>query len=109
MRSRSGSRPFHPSVRVGFGTGLPPTGEFLRVSFVLNNAANDRDGVAHGDVGARQPGYFDAANPVAQWPAVHGCRLGDASSSVILNREAAKRFFGNDDPIGRTLPFGKHR
>ena len=27
--------------------------------------------------------------------------------SVILSREAAKRFFGSDDPVGRTLPMGK--
>ena len=29
--------------------------------------------------------------------------------SVIVSREAAKRFFGNDDPIGRTLPMGQEQ
>ena len=29
------------------------------------------------------------------------------SPVTILNREAARRFFGDDDPIGQTLPIGK--
>ena len=98
-----------PSVSsVGFGTGLPPTGEFFRVSFVLNNAANDGE-VSHIVTSVpASPGYFDAL----QIRLLKGRLFTDADSagaslSVIVNREAAKRFFGNDDPIGRTLPFGK--
>ena len=98
-----------PSVSsVGFGTGLPPTGEFLRVSFVLNNAANNGE-VSHIVTSVpATPGYFEAL----QIRLLKGRLFTDADSanaalSVIVNREAAKRFFGDADPIGRTLPFGK--
>ena len=51
------------------------------------------------------PGYF----PTLQIRLLSGRLFTDADSanarsSVILNREAARRFFGNDDPLGRTLP-----
>lgn len=98
-----------PSVRAaGFGTGLPPTGEYMRVSFVLSNAAN-QGGVSHMVTAVpASPGYFDAL----QIRLLKGRLFTDADSkaaalSVIINREAARRFFGNDDPIGRTLPIGK--
>jgi predicted permease len=98
-----------PAVRsVGFGAGLPPSGEYMRVSFVLSNAANDGS-VSHIVTSVpASPGYFDAL----QIRLLHG-RLftaadsADASPSVIVNREAARRFFGNENPIGRTLPMGK--
>ena len=56
------------------------------------------------------PGYFDSL----QIPLLKGRLFTDADSataplSVILNREGAKRFFGDEDPIGRTLPFGKQQ
>ena len=98
-----------PSVQAaGFGTGLPPTGEFMRVSFVLSNAANG-GGVSHMVTSVpASPGYFDAL----QIRLLQGRLFTDADSaaaalSVIINREAAGRFFGNDEPIGRTLPLGK--
>ena len=98
-----------PSVQAaGFGTGLPPTGEYMRVSFVLSNAAN-AGGVSHMVTSVpASPGYFDAL----QIRLLKGRLFTDADSaaaglSVIINREAARRFFGNDDPIGRTLPIGK--
>jgi len=100
-----------PSVSsVGFGTGLPPAGEFMRVSFVLNNAANDGS-VAHIVTSVpASAGYFD----VLQIRLLKGRLFTDADSadaawSVIVNREAAKRFFGSEDPIGRTLPFGNEQ
>jgi putative ABC transport system permease protein len=98
-----------PSVSsVGFGTGLPPTGEFFRVSFVLNNAANDGE-VSHIVTSVpASPGYFDALQiRLLQGRLFTDVDSAGASLSVIVNREAARRFFGNDDPIGRTLPFGK--
>lgn len=99
-----------PSVRaVGFGTGLPPAGEFMRVSFVLRNAANDGS-VSHIVTSVpASPGFFEAL----QIRLLKGRLFTDADSaqasslSVIVSREAAKRFFGDDDPIGRTLPMGK--
>ena len=51
------------------------------------------------------PGYF----PTLQIRLLSGRLFTDADTAnappvVILNREAARRFFGNDDPLGRTLP-----
>lgn len=97
-----------PTVRaVGFDTGLPPTGEFIRTSFTLVNKANSGE-VAHiVTVVPASPGYF----PVLAIPLVRrlitDADSGAGSPVVILNREAARRFFGEDDPIGQTLPIGK--
>jgi putative ABC transport system permease protein len=98
-----------PTVQAaGFGTGMPPTGEFMRASFTLVNKANSGE-VSHivTQVPA-SPGYFS----VLQIPLVRGRLFTDADSAagsavVILNREAARRFYGDDDPIGRALPLGK--
>jgi putative ABC transport system permease protein len=100
-----------PSVSsVGFGTGLPPAGEYMRVSFVLRNAANDGTEAHMVTSVPASPGYFDSL----QIRLLKGRLFTDADSataplSVILNREGAKRFFGDEDPIGRTLPFGKQQ
>jgi putative ABC transport system permease protein len=97
-----------PSVEaVGFGTGLPPTGEYMRVSFVLTNAANDTVSHIVTSVPA-SPGYFEALRiPLLKGRLFGAADTAASSLSVILNREAARRFFGDDDPIGRTLPIGK--
>ena len=94
----------------GFGSGVPPNAEFQRASFVLSNAS-DTDPVSHiVTMVPVSPGFFTTL----QIPLLKGRYFtdGDAADvaqvmSVILSREAAKRFFGNDDPIGRTLPMGK--
>ncbi len=93
-----------PSVRfAGVGSGMPPNGEFLRVSFIL---ANGRTTESHMVTSVpASPGYF----PTLQIRLLSGRLFTDADSAnatpvVILNREAARRFFGNDDPLGRTLP-----
>jgi putative ABC transport system permease protein len=94
----------------GFGSAVPPNGEFQRASFVLSNAANT-DTVSHivTTVPASR-GYFSTL----QIPLLKGRHFdsGDEADvasflSVILSREAANRFFGDDDPIGRMLPMGK--
>jgi putative ABC transport system permease protein len=99
-----------PTVRAaGFGTGVPPTGEFLRVSFVFSNA-NDSERVSHIVTSVPvSPGYFTTL----QIPLLRG-RYFDATDNasadslrVIVNREAARRFFGHDYPVGRTLPMGQ--
>jgi putative ABC transport system permease protein len=99
-----------PSVEAaGFGTGVPPTGEFLRVSFVFSNQ-NDTERVSHIVTSVPvSPGYF----ATLQIPLLKGRYFDDGDNAaadslrVIVNREAARRFFGDDDPIGRTLPIGK--
>jgi len=96
-------------LAAGFGGGLPPTGEYMRASFTLVNKANSGE-VAHlVTVVPASPGYFQ----VLEIPLMRGRWFTDADSAaagspvVILNREAARRFFGEDDPIGQTLPIGK--
>jgi putative ABC transport system permease protein len=98
-----------PAIRsAGFGVGLPPNGEYLRTSFVLSNAANTGTDAHIMTTVPASKEYFS----VLQIPLVGGRLFSDADAEAsmpvaILNREAAKRFFGNDDPIGRTLPFGE--
>jgi putative ABC transport system permease protein len=98
-----------PAIRAaGFGSGLPPNNEVMRMSFVLNNRDNTTTESHIVTMVPATPGYFE----VLQIPLLKGrmFNAGDAASSTevgMLNREAAVRFFGTDDPIGRTLPFGK--
>ena len=98
-----------PTVRAaGFGGGLPPTGEYMRASFTLVNKANSGEVDHLVTVVPASPGYFQ----VLEIPLVRG-RLfteadsGSAAPVVLVNREAARRFFGDDDPIGQTLPINK--
>ncbi len=94
----------------GFGAGVPPTGEYQRASFVLANAT-DTETVSHiVTMIPASAGYFTTL----QIPLLTGRYFNDGDAadtatvlSVIVSREAAKRFFGNDDPIGRTVPMGK--
>ena len=94
----------------GFGSGVPPTGEFQRASFVLANAT-DTETVSHiVTMVPASAGYFTTL----QIPLLKGRYFNDADSadtatfmSVIVSREAAKRFFGTDDALGRTLPMGQ--
>jgi putative ABC transport system permease protein len=100
-----------PTVRAaGFGSGVPPNAEFQRASFVFSNAT-DTETVSHiVTMVPASPGYFTTL----QIPLLKGRYFNDGdaadvaqSLSVIVSREAARRFFGNDEPIGRTLPMGK--
>lgn len=92
----------------GYGVGLPPASEVMRMSFVLSNAANTETQSHFVTSVPASPGYFSTL----QVPLLSGRFFSDADGSAapavgILSREAAKRFFGDQDPIGRTLPFGK--
>jgi putative ABC transport system permease protein len=96
----------------GFGSAVPPTGEFLRASFVLSNRT-DTETVSHlVTMVPASAGYFTTL----QIPLLRGRLFVDADAadraqplSVILSREAARRFFADDDPIGRTLPMGREQ
>ena len=92
-----------------FGSGVPPNGEFQRASFVLSNAS-DTEMVSHiVTMIPASPGYFSTLRiPVLKGRSFNDGDEADVAKhmSVIVSREAAKRFFGNDDPIGRTLPMG---
>jgi putative ABC transport system permease protein len=105
LTARLGAMPGVESV--GFGTGLPPAGEFMRFSFELNNAANP-GGVSHMvTVVPANAGYFSTL----QIPLLRGRLFTDADNAngarvLVVNREAARRFFGDADPIGQTLPMG---
>jgi putative ABC transport system permease protein len=98
-----------PSVSsTGYGVGLPPAGEYLRISFVLNNGANAETQSHIVTSVPASPGYFSTL----QIPLLSGRFFSDADGETappvgILSREAAKRFYGTPDPVGRILPFGK--
>ena len=95
-----------PSVRsVGFGSGLPPNSEYFRMSFVLNNSANTTGATHIVTTVPASPEYFS----VLQIPITSGRYFTDADAPTappvgIVNRVAARQFFGDDDPIGRALP-----
>jgi len=96
-----------PSVQTaGYGSALPPALEVLRMSFILTNPDNTATESHIVTTVPASPEYFSTL----QIPLVSG-RLFTASDSDgapavgIVNREAARRFFGNHDAIGRTLPF----
>lgn len=93
-----------PGVRsAGFGSGVPPTGEYMRVSFILSDGRSTDSHMV--TAVPASPGYFSTL----QIRLVSGRLFTDADSTsgppvVIVNREAARRFFGSDEPIGKTLP-----
>jgi putative ABC transport system permease protein len=100
-----------PTVRAaGFGSGVPPNAEFQRASFVLPNDT-DTGTVSHiVTMVPASPGYFTTL----QIPLIKGRYFDDRDEadvakamSVIVSRETATRFFGNEEPIGRTLPMGQ--
>lgn len=88
---------------VGFGSGVPPTGEYMRVSFIFSNGRSSDSHMV--TLVPATPGYFHTL----QLRLLAGRLFDDhddaaAAPVVIINREAARRFFGNDSPLGRTLP-----
>jgi predicted permease len=93
-----------PSVRAaGIGSGVPPTGEFMRVSFILSNGRSTDSHMV--TAVPASPGYFSTL----QVRLLGGRFFTDADTPtsapvVIINREAARRFYGADDPLGRVLP-----
>jgi len=95
-------------LAAGFGGGLPPTGEYMRASFTLVNNANS-GGVDHlVTVVPASPGYFQVlAISLVRGRLFTDADSGSAAPVVVLNREAARRFYGDDDPIGQTLPINK--
>jgi predicted permease len=98
-----------PAVRAaGYGSGLPPNSEYFRMSFVLNNRENTASETHIITTVPSSPEYFS----VLQIPLVRGRFFTDADvpeapAVGIVNRVAARQFFGNDDPIGKSLPFGE--
>jgi putative ABC transport system permease protein len=98
-----------PAVReVGYGSGLPPNGEYLRTSFVLNNSANTNSESHIVTTVPSSAEYFR----VLQIPLLRGRLFTEADDATappvaMVNRVAARQFFGNDDPVGRTIPVGK--
>lgn len=93
-----------PRVRsAGVGSGVPPTGEQLRVGFLLSNGKSTDSHMV--TAVPASPGYF----PTLQIRLLNGRFIGESDTAtstpvVVVNREAARRFFGADDPLGRTLP-----
>ena len=98
-----------PAVRqVGYGSGLPPNSEYFRISFVLNNRANTESQNHIITTVPSSPEYFS----VLEIPLVRGrfftdADVAEAPAVGIINRVAARQFFGDEDPIGQAIPFNK--
>lgn len=94
----------HPSIlSVGLGLGVPPNGEMMRVSFIFSNGKTTDSHMVTSVLAT--PGYFRTLQ--IRLLAGRFFDTGDTGASqpvVIINREAARRFFGSDNPLGRTLP-----
>jgi putative ABC transport system permease protein len=90
-----------PGVRaVGVGTSLPPS--VSRVRLTLKRTGDVVDYQAAGVPAT--PGYFSAL----QMRLIKGRFFTDADDDhhppvIILSEDTAKRFFGADDPLGRTM------
>jgi putative ABC transport system permease protein len=87
----------------GIGGGVPPTQEYMRVSFILSNGASSDSHMV--TLVPANTGYFRTL----QIPLIAGRMFEDRDDAlappvVIVSREAARRFFGNDNAIGKTLP-----
>jgi putative ABC transport system permease protein len=90
-------------IAVGAGSGVPPHGEFMRVSFELSNGTSTESHLV--TMVPANAGYFRALNIRL----ISGRLFDDRDDAeappvVIINREAARRFFGNESAVGRTLP-----
>ena len=88
---------------VGIGSGVPPSLEQMRVSFDLANGTSTDSHMV--TMVPASPGYFRTLEIrliAGRLFDDHDDQLG--APVVIVNREAARRLFPNDDPIGRTLP-----
>jgi hypothetical protein len=90
-----------PGVRaVGVGTGLPPSFSRMMVTLRRNGDVVDYQAAAV----PATPGYFSAL----QMRLIKGRFFTDADDDhhppvMITSEGTAKRFFGTDDPIGRTM------
>ncbi len=91
-----------PGVRaVGAGTGLPPSVSRMQVTLRRSGDNIDYQAAAV----PATPGYF----PALQMRLIKGRFFTDADDErhpevVIVSEATAARFFGAEDPIGRTLP-----
>jgi hypothetical protein len=91
-----------PGVRaVGVGTSLPPNVSRIRVLLQRQGDVVDHQIVA---MVPATPGYFSAL----QMRLISGRFFTDADDEhhppvTILSQDAAGRFFGTDDPLGRTV------
>lgn len=90
-----------PGVRaVGVGTSLPPSLSRMRVTLRRSGDVVDYQAAAV----PATPGYFSAL----QMRLIKGRFFTDADDDhhppvMIMSEDTAKRFFGTDDPIGRTI------
>ncbi|MGH9348706.1 MAG: ABC transporter permease [Vicinamibacterales bacterium] len=90
-----------PGVRaVGVGTSLPPSHSRMRVTLRRSGDVVDYQAAAV----PATPGYF----PALQMRLIKGRFFTDADDDhhppvMIMSEDTAKRFFGTDDPIGRTM------
>jgi putative ABC transport system permease protein len=87
----------------GIGSGVPPHLELMRVQLTLSAGTSTESHMV--TMVPATSGYFKAL----QIRLLAGRLFDDHDDAVgapvvIVNREAARRFFGGDDPVGRMLP-----
>ena len=90
-----------PGVRaVGVGTSLPPSASRIRLTLKRSGDAVDYQAAGV----PATPGYFSAL----QMRLIKGRFFTDADDDhhppvIIMSEDTARRFFGTDDPLGRTM------
>jgi putative ABC transport system permease protein len=95
-----------PSVRIAaYGSALPPETEVLRMSFTVKDAETGA-AVEHIMTAVpASPEYFAALQiRLARGRLFTSADTAASPGVGILNREAARRLFGEADPLGRILP-----
>jgi putative ABC transport system permease protein len=98
-----------PGVRAaGAVSGLPLTGSYFFLGFTVGGRPAPRPGEEPSAVVRfATPGYFTAVGlPVVRGRAFSERDRAGAPTVFLINREAARRYFPGEDPLGRRLEMG---
>ena len=92
----------------GVTFGLPLSGTSFGLSFdVAGRAAPPPNAEPRAQVRVASPGYFAAMGiPVKRGRSFTASDRNDAPRVLVISEETARRYFANEDPIGKQLTFG---
>ena len=91
----------------GVGVGLPPNSLFMRRNFAHRNPVDGRLEPHVVNVVPATPRYFDALGiRVISGRGITPADAEGAQAVMIITEDAARRYFGNRDPVGLSLPVG---
>jgi putative ABC transport system permease protein len=91
----------------GVGVGLPPNSLFMRRNFKHPSPLDGRleDHVVN--IVPATPGYFDALGiRVTSGRGITPADVDGVQAVVVITEDAARRYFGDRNPVGLTLPVG---